>query len=129
MPGGVLEGVSVLVVEDHAASARMIAALLAAAGAQVELAESVAAAQELLDRVLPRVLVVDLVLAETGGLALVSALKANPTTRDIVCIAMTVLNGGDCERAAYDAGCAAYVRKPVDVDTFANLLAKHLEGE
>jgi CheY-like chemotaxis protein len=124
----VLQGVTVLVVEDHSASARMTAALLAAASAQVRTVGTAEAALSLLETFLPRVVVVDLVLPGIGGIELVTMLKANDRTRDIVCVAVTVINGHDLEQAARNAGCADYLRKPLDTDTFASTIAKHLRG-
>lgn len=124
----VLVGVPVLVVEDHPASARMTAALLRAAGAQVRIVGTAEAAMTLLETFLPRAIVIDVVLPGVGGLEFVTLLKADARTQDIVCIAVTVVNGHDLERAAMDAGCAAYLRKPIDTDNFASLLATHLRG-
>ena len=124
--GRALDGVAVLVVEDHPPSARMLSALLTAAGADVKTVEDAESAVAVLDAFRARVVVVDLVLPGTSGLALVQTIKADARTRDIVCIAVTVLNGQDGERAALAAGCAAYVRKPIDTDTFVALVARHL---
>jgi len=127
-PSRALEGIPVLVVEDHPASARMLAALLGAAGAVVKIADSAEAALVALLDFRPRLLLVDLVLPGDSGIGLVIQLKADPKTQGIVCIAMTVVNGPELARAAKDAGCVAYIRKPFDTDTLAASLAKHLEG-
>jgi two-component system, cell cycle response regulator DivK len=123
----VLDGVAVLVVEDHPESGRMIAAMLEAAGAVVKVVGSAEDAVDVVDVFRPRILVVDLVLPGVSGAALVRSLKANMKTSKIVCVAVTVQTGYDDERAAMDAGCVEYVRKPIDTDTFAAVLAGHLE--
>lgn len=123
-----LRNVPVLVVEDHGASARMLAALLTVAGAKVRAVDTAEAALTTLETFPARVLIVDLVLPRTDGLALVRALKADEKTRHIVCIAVTVMNDRETERSAYEAGCVAYFGKPVDTDNFATLVAEQLEG-
>lgn len=123
-----LRSVPVLVVEDHGASARMLSALLTAAGAKVLAVDTAQAALTALETFPARVLIVDLVLPDADGLALVRTLKADAKTRHIACIAVTVMNDRDTERSAYEAGCVAYVAKPVDTDNFATLVAKQLEG-
>jgi len=124
-----LDGVAVLVVEDHLPSARMLSALLTAAGADVKRVEDAESAAAVLDAFRPSVVVVDVVLPGTSGLALVETIKADVRTRNIVCIAVTVLNGPESERVALAAGCAAYVRKPIDTDTFVALVARHLRSK
>lgn len=124
---GLLDGVSLLLVEDDPASSRLYTAVLSAAGAKVTTVETALAALETLQTFLPRVLLVDIVLPDSNGLALVKVLKADDRTRGIVCIAITVLNGPDTERAARDAGCSDYVRKPVDSEALAALIASHLK--
>lgn len=125
--GGTLEGAPILVVEDHPASGRMLAAVLTAAGAVVTTVDTAEKAVAVARATPPRVAVVDLVLPGAGGLTLVEALKAAPETRAVVCIAVTVMNGEELERSARAAGCAAYVRKPIDTETFAALVARLLE--
>jgi len=106
----------------------MLAALLGAAGAVVQTAGSAEAALAMVTDFTPRLLLVDVVLPGDSGIGLVSTLKADQKTQGIVCVAMTVVNGEELAQAAKDAGCAAYIRKPVDTDTLAASLAKHLEG-
>jgi CheY-like chemotaxis protein len=118
--------VPILVVEDHPASGRLFAAVLTAAGAVVHTVSSASAAVAVLGELRPRVILVDIFLADSNGLALVKMLKADVRTRSIVCIAITVLNGIDLERAALDAGCAALVRKPIDVESLPTLIKSHL---
>src|SRR5688572_15566039 len=96
----VLNDVPVLVVEDHAASARMTAAVLSAAGARVRTVGTAEDAMTLLETFLPRAIVIDVVLPGVGGLEFVTLLKADARTRDIVCIAVTVVNGRELEQAA-----------------------------
>ena len=128
-PRRVLEGVLVLVVEDHPASGRMVAAVLSAAGADVKVVDTAEAAMPVLATFRPHALVVDVVLPGASGHALVQLIKAQPTMRGIVCIAVSVLNGDDARREALRMGCAEYVKKPIDTDTFAALIAGHLGGK
>lgn len=126
---GVLAGVSVLVVEDHPASQRLFTAVLSAAGAEVRTVETAAEAVAALDELRPRVILVDIVLPDSNGLALVKTLKADVRWRRIVFIALSALNGIDTERAAVEAGCAALVRKPIDVESLPSLIHSHLKED
>lgn len=120
-----LDGVRVLVAEDHPASGRLLAAILEGAGAEVSTVESAEAALSIIEVFRPTVLVVDLVLPGMSGQALVATLKSNAATRSIVCIAVTVLNGRDVDRDVEEAGCAALLLKPFDAETLVALVAEH----
>jgi CheY-like chemotaxis protein len=124
-----LRGRSVLLVEDDAASRKLEAVVLTDAGALVTAVDSAEEALAALGQRKAEVIVLDLVLPKMGGLVLVEQLKADPATRDIVIIAVTSLNGPDAERVALRAGCAAYLKKPIDTQTFAATVARYLGGK
>jgi CheY-like chemotaxis protein len=124
-----LSGHSVLLVEDDAASRKLEAVLLTDAGALVTAVDSAEEAIAVLARRKPDAVVLDLILPRMGGLVLVEQLKTDPATKDIVVIAVTSLNGADAERVALRAGCAAYLKKPIDTQTFAATVASYLGGQ
>ena len=123
-----LRGVPILVVEDDPASARLLAVLLRILGCDVRLAPSAEEALAVLDEFPARVLVLDLVLPRMGGLLLAKQLKRSSATRDIVVIAVSVVDGPETERLALESGCAAYVRKPIDIEAFTRTLLALLKG-
>jgi two-component system, cell cycle response regulator DivK len=118
--------VPILLVEDDAASRKLAQLLLAAAGARVTAVPSAEAALAALERSLPRVMVLDLVLPEMDGFELIDHLRGRPATRDLVIVAVTSLNGPETERQALAAGCSGYVRKPIDTEEFAATVAKYI---
>jgi len=124
-----IRGRSVLLIEDDAASRKLEAVVLTDAGALVTAVDSAEEGLTALGQRKADVIVLDLVLPKMGGLVLVEQLKADPATRDIVIIAVTSLNGPDVERVARRAGCAAYLKKPIDTQTFAATVGSYLEGE
>jgi CheY-like chemotaxis protein len=121
-----LTNIPILVVEDDPANLKLFTILLADAGAKVSVARSAEEALRELTAGLPRVLVLDLTLPRMSGIVLLEKLKADPVTRDVVVIAVTSLNGPSVERMLMEAGCAGYVRKPVDTLTFAEIVASKL---
>lgn len=123
-----LRGAKILVVEDDASSRKLLTVLLKVAGARVssvECAEDALAiaALEPLD-----LAIVDLVLPRIGGLALVEELRKRPETKHIALIAVSSLSSLETERLARAAGCAAFVRKPIDTETFVATVAACLGG-
>ena len=123
-----LDGVPILIVEDDAAGARLLVVLLATAGADVRVAHSAEDALAMLQSFPAQVVVVDLILPRMNGLLFVQQLKASPATRHIVVIAVSVINGPQTERLAMESGCAVYVRKPLDIETFVEIVDQQLKG-
>lgn len=124
-----LTGVPVLLVENDPASARLLFVLLANEGSDVRIARNAEEALAILKVFAARILVVDLVLPRMSGLLLVRQVKADPSTRDIIAIAVSIVDGPETERLALESGCAAYVRKPIDVQTFAKTVMTHMKGK
>jgi CheY-like chemotaxis protein len=116
-----------LIVEDDPASARLVAALLAAVGTtNVLIAHSAKEALAIIRRAPIRVLIVDLLLPGMSGLALVERLKADRSTRHIVAIAVTGINAAGIEGDAMCSGCAGFVQKPIDFDRLVPILSASL---
>ena len=115
-PPDLLHGVRVLVVEDDPGSAKLAALLLTKAGAEVSTAGDASAALSALAAPVPDLIVLDLVLPDTSGFALARALQQDPRTREVA----------TTQRAALEAGCVAYLHKPIDSETFAATLATYV---
>jgi CheY-like chemotaxis protein len=114
---------SMLIVDDDAVSARLLAALLAAEDRpDVRIAHSAEEALAIIGTAPIRVLIVDLQLPGMSGLALVERLKAEPSTRHIVAIAVTASDAAGIEGDAMRSGCAGLVQKPIDFDKLLRLL-------
>jgi CheY-like chemotaxis protein len=123
-----LRNLPVLVVDDDPASAKLVSIVLRAEGCVTRIAESAEEALAILPTFHPRLIVLDLVLPLMSGLLFAQKLKADPETRDIVIVAVTAFNGAAAERMARDAGCALYIRKPIDPIALPKLLSTHLGG-
>jgi two-component system, cell cycle response regulator DivK len=122
LPASSLAGVPVLIVEDDAASAKLMSIVLSAEGCEVRVMTSAEEALQALKTFAARVLVLDLILPRMSGLLLAQRLKADPATRDLIIIAVSVLGSTSAEELAREAGCAAYVNKPFDTLSFPSLV-------
>jgi CheY-like chemotaxis protein len=125
-PRSLLEGARVLVVEDDPSSRKLLSIVLTDAGANVTAVESAEEALKVLHQARPQLIVLDLILLRMGGLVFAEQVKADPETRSIVIVAVSSLSGPAAERVALSAGCAAYIRKPIDTSEFAHTVARHL---
>lgn len=111
----------ILVVEDDPYAARLIVRALRDEPTQVEVAGDAREAIAILSRAEACVILMDVKLPGTDGVALTTLLKANPTLRDIPIVMVT----GDATREtltrSISAGAAGFIVKPFDR---AALLAK-----
>jgi len=121
-----MSGKNILLVEDNEVNRRLAGFLLRSQGYQVREATTALAAFEMLDKERPDLIVMDIQLPGIDGLEATRKLKEQPATADIPVIAVTsYAMKGDREKALA-AGCAGYVTKPIDKNTFIQEVAAHL---
>ena len=102
----------VLVVEDEAAIAELVALNLRHAGYEVALAPTADAAQADLDRVLPDLILLDWMLPGPSGLQLAQRWRSQPRTRALPIIMLTARHAESDKVAGLDAGADDYLTKP-----------------
>jgi CheY-like chemotaxis protein len=116
---------TILVVEDNWVNRKMCHDLLADRFEVLE-ADSPAAALALLAKCLPDLILMDVQLPGMDGLTLTRLLKANPRTRPIPIVGVSAHAMDADVRRALEAGCADYLVKPIDIDTFVDRVARWL---
>lgn len=114
----------VLVVEDNGPNIRLIKNLLKAGGYEPLLAFSAEEGIKVAERENPSVILMDISLPGMNGLAATRALKENPATAHIPVIALTAHVRKDDEKRGMEAGCDAYILKPVDTEKFNATISK-----
>jgi len=72
----------------------------------------------------PKVILLDLSLPDMEGFEVLKKLKENPATKDIPVAAVTARAMKGDRRRALEAGCKAYVTKPVDPDEMRSVLER-----
>jgi CheY-like chemotaxis protein len=113
----------ILVVEDNARSRRLLKVLLKANGYGVLEAATGEEAMNYLKSQEPDLILMDIQLPKTDGLELIRKIKSEAGTRDIPIVAVTAYAmKGDKERIL-EAGCDAYVSKPIDTRKLPLLIA------
>jgi len=108
----------ILVVEDNTMNLELATDLLEAAGHLVLAATSAEAGIERARREQPDLILMDISLPGMDGLAATRALKAEAVTRHIPVVALTAHAMQGDEQLALDAGCLAYLTKPIDTRGF-----------
>ena len=124
-----MAGKNILLVEDNPVNRRLAVFLLRSQGYEVREAATAQEAFEMLNAEIPDLIVMDIQLPGMDGLETTRKLKEQPATADIPVIAVTsYAMKGDREKALA-AGCAGYVTKPIDKNTFIQEVAAHLENK
>ncbi len=102
----------VLVVEDEAAIAELVALNLRHAGYEVALAADAAQARASVDAVLPDVVLLDWMLPGQPGIVLATQWRADARTRGMAVIMLTARAGEADKVAGLEAGADDYLTKP-----------------
>ena len=123
-----LRNLPVLIVDADPANGKLLSVMLREAGSETRVARSAEDALVVLLTFQPRLILVDLILPLMSGLLFVQCLKSVPATRGIVIVAVTAFSGPQAQRVALDAGCAAFLQKPIDALSFTQSLSMHLKG-
>jgi len=116
----------ILVVDDNAVNATLLCYLLAEEGYDVRSAADAHEVLAILETFAPKLIMMDLQLPGMDGLELTRRLKADARQRDILIIALTAYAMKGDEQRALEAGCDAYVPKPIDTRTLPAFVAKLL---
>jgi CheY-like chemotaxis protein len=122
-----MAGEDILVVDDNAANTKLVSFLLTKHGYAVRTAGTADEALAEVEKRLPALILMDIQLPGTDGLTLARRLKADRSTRGAVIIAFTAYAMKGDEAKALDAGCDAYITKPIDTRTLPAQVAGHLE--
>ena len=121
-----MAGKRVLVIDDNAVNRRLAQVLLHSRGYEVtEVASAPEAFAMLMDKP-PDIILMDLRLPGMDGLTATRKLKADQATRDIPVVAVTSYAMKGDEETAREAGCCAYVTKPLDKTLFLETVARVL---
>ena len=112
----------VLVVDDNPDDTLMNALLIRAMGHEVVTAQDAAAAEKLVRTFRPEVIFLDMVLPDADGCHLASELISTLGSAVRVYI-LTAYVDDRAERRALEAGCGAYLIKPLDPKVLETLLA------
>jgi signal transduction histidine kinase/DNA-binding response OmpR family regulator len=115
---------SVLIVDDHPATRRILSQTLSKRGATTATAESAAAALELLEHQSFDFAILDAQMPEVGGFALAQNIQKRWSDRPMKIIMLTEIGNRASAKKFLDASIAAYLSKPVKVSDLFKILCK-----
>lgn len=111
----ILEGLKVLVVEDDADNRQLIEFMLSLCGAVVFAVPSARAAVEVMEALMPDVLISDIGMPDQDGYALMEHIRVlqQQPNQPIPAIALTAYSGSSAQQRAIAAGFQLHLTKPV----------------
>jgi CheY-like chemotaxis protein len=116
----------ILVIEDNEINLELVTDLLEANGFQVDRARTAEEGLGLARQFLPELVLLDLSLPGMDGLAAARALRADPVINDLRVIALTAHAMKGDEATALEAGCDAYLTKPINTRTFPEQIKRFI---
>jgi len=120
-----MAGEKILIVDDNAANLKLISFLLGSKGYAVRTASDATEALRALESFHPQLILMDLQLPGMDGLSLTRKLRADPATQDIAIFAVTAYAMKGDQEKALEAGCDAYITKPIDTRGLPQQIATH----
>lgn len=122
-------GFHILIVDDNPTNLKLASHVLEAEGYAVDLATDAEEAQELLRRITPDLILMDIALPGMDGLTLTRKLKIDERLKQVPVVAMTAFAMVGDERKALAAGCDGYITKPIDTRKFPQQVAAFLRPD
>ena len=117
-------GKTILVVEDNELNLRLFCDLLNAHGYSAHPVRDGRDALERAREVSPDLIIMDIQLPEVSGLDLTRWIKDDAAINQIPIMAVTAFAMRQDERLVREAGCEAYMSKPIQMSAFINEVKK-----
>jgi CheY-like chemotaxis protein len=124
----VMEGESILIVDDNPTNLKLASFLLKSEGYVVSTAVDGHESLKMMESLRPQLILMDVQLPGIDGLEVTRRLKSNPATRSIPVVALTAYAMKGDEQKVLDAGCDGYIAKPIDTRTFPSKIRSLLAG-
>lgn len=108
----------VLIVEDEIDGHGVLTPILEHHNIAIESVFSAEDALDILQKIIPTVVIVDLALPGMNGWELLEEMQADPEWQNIPAVAMTAYHSTGVAQDAISAGFAAYFPKPINAQNF-----------
>jgi len=119
---------TVLLVEDTEDNRQMMRRLLEMSGFRVVEATNGREAVEVASQVQPQIILMDLSLPIIDGLAATRQIRNQPELNQVPIVAVSAHDTADFHNEALDAGCNAYVTKPINYTELEHLVTRLIAG-
>ncbi|MEW5848632.1 MAG: response regulator [Myxococcota bacterium] len=115
---------TILVVDDNALNRKLLRDLLTKRGYRVEQAEDGVQAVAVASRIMPDLVIMDLIMPNMDGFEATRAIKSKPELHHIPILALSAMSGEQDRARALEAGCVDFLRKPFGMEEILGALAR-----
>jgi len=120
--------IRILIVEDNPANMKLAVDILESRGYEVLQAEDADRGIDIARDELPDLILMDIQLPGTDGLTATRMLRQLEPTRDIPIVAVTAHAMQGDEQRILEAGCDAYLSKPIRIQALLDVVREMTEG-
>jgi two-component system, cell cycle response regulator DivK len=117
----------ILIVEDDEKSYILCKDLLEKSGHSVLYAKNGKTGLKMIESDKPDMVLLDILLPDMNGLAMLQLIQNNPGIKDIPIVAVTCLGRPEDRVECLSAGCVEHISKPIDTGEFVNKIEKILK--
>lgn len=118
----------ILIADDEPKNMKLIRDLLQVSGYSVIEATDGSEAVELARNMKPDLVLMDIHMPMMNGLQATRLLKTDPQTQDIPVLALTASVGSVDQDKVFEAGCDAFIPKPIEIKSFLITISTYLTG-
>jgi two-component system, cell cycle response regulator DivK len=118
----------ILIVDDDPVVMKMFSTLLVRGGYEVIQASYALPALFRAGSSPPDLILADLKMPMMNGMEMIELFKGHVDTRDIPIVVVTGSDSEESRKAAFKAGCAGYLTKPIKAAEFLAQIEKFLQG-
>lgn len=116
----------VLVVDDSNTNIVLLEAILNDKGYQIETALNAKEAYQIIDRQIPDLILLDLLMPKINGYDFLQHIKEDPKTSQIPVIIVSAVTEAENIKKTIDMGAVDFIKKPIDIQELIEKVSKIL---
>jgi len=117
------KNMTILAIDDSNTNIVLLQAVLNGKGYKIETALSVKEAYNIMNRKIPNLILLDLLMPRINGYEFLKEIKAGAKTKDIPVIVISALTDQENINKAMALGASDYIKKPLDIQKLVDLVA------
>lgn len=110
----------ILVVDDSSTNIVLLEAILNGQGYQIETAQSVKEAFQIIKKEAVNLILLDLLMPKVSGYDFLKEIKSNNSTKDIPVIIVSAVSDPENRKKSIEMGALDFINKPIDIQDFLN---------
>jgi CheY-like chemotaxis protein len=115
---------TILVIDDSTTNVVLLEAVLMNKGYTIDKAMNVKEAYEVMQKRLPRLILLDLLMPRINGFEFLQQLKSNQQYKDIPVIIVSALTDEETIQKTYQLGAQRFIKKPVDINQLIEIVGQ-----